>query len=293
MTKLEDFIEQHKVRLETIFPEIIQSLNCADSLKESMLYSLLAGGKRVRPALLYAVLESYQSEKELGDNSAAALEMIHTYSLIHDDLPAMDDDDLRRGKPTNHKVFGEAAAILAGDALLTHSFYLIASDIMLSSDVKVEVIQLLSEAAGANGMVGGQTADMEAEGKDIGVMSLEEIHHHKTGDLLAVALQIGAVIAGASKEDQHHLHQFGKHIGLSFQIKDDVLDVEGDQSLIGKPVGSDEGNNKNTYVSLLGLEGAKKRLAEHSEKAMAELKQVSADTKILAALAEYISARSQ
>lgn len=293
MHTLQNFIEEHKLRLEKIFPEVIETFNCSKSLKEAMLYSLLAGGKRIRPALLYAVLDSYEEDKRKGDSSAAALEMIHTYSLIHDDLPAMDDDDLRRGKPTNHKVYGEAAAILAGDALLTHSFYLIAADPMLSAEGKIEIIQLLSQAAGANGMVGGQTADMEAEGTLIDVENLEEIHEHKTGDLLAVALQIGAVIAGASKQDQSHLHQFGKHIGLSFQIKDDVLDVEGDQSLLGKPVGSDESNNKNTYVSLLGLDGAKKRLEEHTEMAMNELKQVSVDTSILAALADYIGKRSQ
>ncbi|SDN40550.1 polyprenyl synthetase family protein [Alkalicoccus daliensis] len=293
MTNLQNFIEVHKERVENLFPEIIESLHCSSPLKKSMLYSLQAGGKRVRPMLLYAVLDSYKIDKSLGDNAAAALEMIHTYSLIHDDLPAMDDDDLRRGKPTNHKVFGEATAILAGDALLTHSFYLIASDDRLSTEVKIEIIKLLSFASGANGMVGGQTADMEAEGKSIDVDSLEKIHTHKTGDLLAVALQIGAAIAGASPKEQDHLYQFGKNIGLSFQIKDDLLDVEGDQEIIGKPVGSDEDNEKNTYVKLLGLNGAKEKLAWHTQLAMDELSGISADTGILKALAQYIGERSQ
>lgn len=291
MSTLQSFMKEYKTRIESLFPVVIDSLNCSSTLKESMLYSLQAGGKRIRPLLLYAVLESCEKEKTLGDKAALALEMIHTYSLIHDDLPAMDDDDLRRGKPTNHKVFGEATAILAGDALLTHSFHLIAGEERLTPEVKVEIINLLSLASGANGMVGGQTADMEAEGRAINAADLEAIHTHKTGDLLAVSLQIGAIIAGASREEQHHFQQFGRHIGLSFQIKDDLLDVEGDEALIGKPVGSDEDNDKNTYVKLLGLTGAKEKLAWHTDQASKELDLISGNTNILRELAEYIEKR--
>jgi geranylgeranyl diphosphate synthase, type II len=293
MQLLNTFIKDHKKRVESTFAAIVDGMEAPGELKESMLYSLQAGGKRVRPMLLYAVLDSYKQNKENGDSAASAIEMIHTYSLIHDDLPAMDNDDLRRGKPTNHKVFGDATAILAGDALLTHSFELIASDTNLNDKVKVDIIRLLSKAAGASGMVGGQMADMLGEGKNLSAEDLEEIHRHKTGDLLAVALQMGAVIAGAEAEEQECLHRFGKHIGLSFQIKDDLLDVEGDEKIIGKPVGSDEGNDKNTYVRLLGLEGAKARLKWHTESAVKELDSLSADTVILRQLAAYIGDRSQ
>ncbi|QKS73216.1 polyprenyl synthetase family protein [Paenalkalicoccus suaedae] len=257
-----------------------------------MLYSLQAGGKRIRPMLVYAVLSSYKKEMELGDDAALAIEMIHTYSLVHDDLPAMDDDDMRRGKPTNHKVFGEATAILAGDALLTYSIQLIRESSRIPDSLKLDIIGAIVHAAGPNGMVGGQMADMEAEKQQVSVEELEKVHEHKTGDLLAVALESGAILAEASNQERLTLAEFGHHIGLAFQIKDDILDVEGDEEEIGKPVGSDQGNDKSTYVSILGLDGAKEKLAYHTKAALHELSKLSADTSILEELALYIENRS-
>ncbi len=291
---LKEFIEQYKQRVEKQFPTMINSLAGPQRLKDAMLYSLEAGGKRIRPMLLYAVLHGYGRPAVMGDAAACALEMVHTYSLIHDDLPSMDNDDMRRGMPTNHRRFDEATAVLAGDAMLTHSFHLIAADQHLDDAVKVKLIEQLSRASGAGGMVGGQMADMLAEREEnILAADLENIHEHKTGDLLAVGLQMGAVAAGADEEAQKHLDLFGRHIGLSFQIKDDLLDVEGDEALIGKPVGSDQTNHKHTYVRLLGVEGAKKRLDEHTEAALEALQHVHADTSILSALAHYIRTREQ
>ncbi|MFC4738076.1 polyprenyl synthetase family protein [Bacillus daqingensis] len=283
----------YKDRVEQLFPTVVGSAEMPQKLKESMLYSLEAGGKRVRPLLVYAVLDTYGIAPEKADQTACAIEFIHTYSLIHDDLPAMDDDDVRRGRATNHRVYGDACAILAGDAMLTQSFQLIAKDELLSADKKVQIIAAVTEASGAPGMVGGQLDDMEAEGREVDVQELEYIHARKTGALLSVALQAGAVIAGAPEAEQRALEAFGKHIGLSFQIKDDLLDVEGDESEIGKPVGSDETNDKNTYVRLLGVEGAREKLRYHTNRAFAELEQVSGNTAVLKELAAYISERTK
>ncbi|PYZ95314.1 farnesyl-diphosphate synthase [Salipaludibacillus keqinensis] len=263
-----------------------------DTLKEAMIYSLEAGGKRIRPILLLATLKGFSKPLTLGYDVACALEMIHTYSLIHDDLPAMDDDDLRRGKPTNHKVYGEALAILAGDGLLTHSFQVIASLNYLSAEVKVALISKIAEAAGPEGMVAGQVEDMEAEGKRLEVEQLQHIHHRKTGDLLSVALECGAILSSASPQEIWDLRSFGKHIGIAFQIKDDLLDVEGDQDLIGKPIGSDVSNDKNTYPRILGLDQAKEKLDFHLEQAKADLNNVEIDRELLLSLADYIGSRT-
>ncbi|MBU3230621.1 polyprenyl synthetase family protein [Alkalihalobacillus clausii] len=257
-----------------------------------MLYSLEAGGKRVRPVLLLAVLEAYNQPILHGLDTACAIEMVHTYSLVHDDLPAMDDDDLRRGQPTNHKVFGEATAILAGDALLTQSFALIANaDAPLSAKTKVSIIAALSKAAGASGMVGGQLADMFAEGKQLTVEQLANVHKRKTGELLAFSIEAGALIAGVSNEERSKLNEFGQEIGLLFQIKDDILDVEGDSIAIGKPVGSDAVNNKSTYPGLLGLDGAKTMLHTHYDRALQVLDELHLRGTLLEDLAKYIVTR--
>src|SRR5699024_5946875 len=191
-------------------------------------------------------------------NSAIALEMIHTYSLIHDDLPAMDDDDYRRGKLTNHKAFDEATAILAGDALLTYSFELIANDSHILDTHKVELIKELSNASGPEGMVGGQFLDLDAENKQVSIHELENIHHLKTGRLLTFAIKAGALIGQATPSEINHLEQFAYYLGLIFQIQDDILDVIGDAERMGKPVGSDSRLNKNTYPNLFRLSGDKK-----------------------------------
>ncbi|WP_018923830.1 polyprenyl synthetase family protein [Salsuginibacillus kocurii] len=295
MKAYETVINRYKADIEAELHQIVNDQAVPEELLNAMLYSLKAGGKRIRPILLLAVCEGYDRVFSSAYQVAAAIEMIHTYSLIHDDLPAMDDDDLRRGQPTNHKVYGEAHAILAGDALLTKSFEVLATlpTEEVSSEVKLELIRLMAKAAGAAGMVGGQAADLEAENKAVQLDKLEYIHHHKTGDLFAYAVQAGAILAGAKKNDQLKLYRFAKELGLAFQIKDDILDVEGDVQVIGKPVGSDDGLNKSTYPGLLTLEGAKDKLAFHKQNAMKELDEIDTELKSLRHLALYIADRDR
>ncbi|WP_232718620.1 polyprenyl synthetase family protein [Bacillus sp. FJAT-45037] len=287
------FLNEHKQLIDEALPTYIENLNAPSTLKKAMIYSLKAGGKRVRPALLLATLQGFQKSKEEGIDLACAIEMIHTYSLIHDDLPAMDDDDTRRGQPTNHKVFGEAMAILAGDALLTYSFELISKMPQLANDPSkvVTLIRELSSACGPEGMVGGQVADIEGENRNLTVEELAEIHHHKTGDLLTYSILAGAILADASEEDTENLRRFAIELGLLFQIKDDILDVEGDAQKIGKPVGSDDGNNKSTYPQLLGLNGAKEMLHVHTIRAKEFLNKVNMNQQVLEDLTDYVVSR--
>lgn len=265
-------------------------------LYEAMMYSLLAGGKRLRPILVLAVLEALGKPIERGIPYALALEMIHTYSLIHDDLPAMDNDDLRRGKPTNHKVFGEATAILAGDALLTHAFASIAQAYLHHPEVKPEhALRLIAELgirAGAAGMVGGQMADMESEGRPLGLAELEYIHRHKTGDLLVAALRGAAFLADASPEQLDALTRYGMNIGLAFQIQDDILDVEGNTAQLGKTAGSDVARRKVTYPALIGMDASKRKLAQLIAEAKEALVQADLADSVLLPLADYIMERS-
>lgn len=247
-------------------------------LEESMRYSLEAGGKRIRPLLLLSTLDmlsekSYQS----GMTTAIAIEMIHTYSLIHDDLPVMDNDDYRRGKPTNHKKYGEWLAILAGDALLTKAFELISKPQSLPPHIQIEIIHLLSTASGHLGMVGGQTLDMQSEGEKLQLHQLETIHSHKTGALIHFAIESATIISEAPSHVKNLLSNFAEQLGIIFQIKDDLLDVNGDQEKLGKPVGSDILNDKSTYVSLLGEAGAEKQLSSHVSKATEILNTLSKD----------------
>nr|WP_232345419.1 farnesyl diphosphate synthase [Paenactinomyces guangxiensis] len=243
-------------------------------LLESMRYSLLAGGKRLRPVLVLSTVEACGGDEEKALPFACALEMIHTYSLIHDDLPSMDNDDYRRGKLTNHKVFGEAQAILAGDALLTEAFGLMArgaKEAGLSADTALTIIEEGARCAGAKGMVGGQVSDLLSENRLISLEELESIHRRKTGDLIAFAVRMGARICEVSEPLLAALTRFSYGLGLAFQIQDDILDVIGDQKLIGKPVGSDQEKNKATYPSLLGLEESKQKLMELTNAAKGEL----------------------
>ncbi|MGM9926203.1 MAG: polyprenyl synthetase family protein [Bacillus sp. (in: firmicutes)] len=269
----QSFAKEHKAMVEAELTKQVEKLAAPEVLKESMIYSLEAGGKRIRPLLVFAVLDAFGKSTKIGLQAACSIEMIHTYSLIHDDLPAMDDDDIRRGKPTNHIMFGEANAVLAGDALLTHSFYVIAAmdDPEVSAEQKIAVIKEISRCAGAEGMVGGQTADMQAEGASISLEQLEYIHEHKTGKLLTCSVLAGAILAGASERQKAKLAEFSHHLGLAFQIRDDILDIEGNEEVIGKPVGSDVSNQKNTYPALLTLKGAKDKLEEETNKALAAL----------------------
>jgi geranylgeranyl diphosphate synthase, type II len=290
---LASFSTEHKIMLESQLEAFIQKLQAPEVLKEAMLYSLKAGGKRIRPLLLFATLDAFGVNTKVGLYPAAAIEMIHTYSLIHDDLPSMDDDDLRRGMPTNHKIFGEANAILAGDSLLTYSFQIVSETPEELADLKTKIalISLLAQSAGAEGMVGGQVADIEGEGKLLDLKELEYIHLHKTGKLLMCSVLSGALLANATKEQSENLAAFAKHLGMAFQIRDDILDLEGNEELIGKPVGSDAENLKNTYPSLLTMEGAKKAMKNHFNQAIFHLEATSLNTDLLLEIAELVVAR--
>jgi geranylgeranyl diphosphate synthase type II len=248
--------------LKNLLPE-----NTALSAKlcEAMNYSLLAGGKRLRPILLMAAADAVGSSGKKFLRSACALEMIHTYSLIHDDLPAMDNDDYRRGKLTNHKVFGDGIAVLAGDALLTAAFEVLSGQKDASVQKILYVIAEMSKAAGPNGMVGGQVIDLLSEDKKIGMETLQQMHMAKTGALFLAAIRCGAILGEASEEQLAALSLYAEKFGLAFQITDDILDVTGSLDKIGKPVGSDERNHKSTYVTLTSLDSAK-RLAEDTVK---------------------------
>ncbi|GIN73526.1 farnesyl-diphosphate synthase [Bacillus sp. J14TS2] len=287
----EEYLNHYKHQLETNLINAIDALQAPQSLQEAMKYSLTAGGKRIRPLLLFATIHAYGKDPQAGMSTACALEMIHTYSLIHDDLPSMDDDDLRRGRPTNHKVYGEALAILAGDGLLTYSFELIANDDQLNNADKAWLIQLLAKNAGPVGMVGGQVADIEAENQELTMKELEYIHQHKTGKLLSFSVLAGAKIAGANSEELKLFEEFSQHIGLAFQISDDILDVIGDEKLIGKPIGSDDGKSKSTYPALLTLEGAKEQLAYHTKQAKTALHLTKQNTELLYYLTDLIADR--
>ncbi|WP_328585728.1 polyprenyl synthetase family protein [Rossellomorea aquimaris] len=289
---LQQFQQHFGKKIEECMIHSVQTLNIPNTLKESMIYSLQAGGKRIRPVLLLATIQAFNKNPMHGLNIAASLEMVHTYSLIHDDLPSMDDDDLRRGKPTNHKVFGEALSILAGDGLLTYSFQLIAQDQHLLDEQKIHLIDLLAKSAGPEGMVGGQVSDIEGENQTLTVNELQSIHENKTGKLLTFSVLAGAVIAQASLKEMEKLQQFAYHIGLAFQIQDDILDVEGSEELIGKPVGSDESKHKSTYPSLLTMQGAKEKLQFHLQSALDSLESINIDSTILKQIAQLIADRN-
>lgn len=285
-----------------ITEELKQSLAQFDGapgkLIEAMEYSLTAGGKRIRPYLVLAAAYAVNADEEMVAKAiapACAVEFIHTYSLIHDDLPAMDNDDLRRGKPTNHKVFGEAMAILAGDALLTASFSFITSLVKqghIEAEVGIDIIDELSRYAGALGMVGGQVADMEGEQGITSIEQLEYIHQHKTSDLIVFSVKAGARIAGASEYQLQQLEQYGRNIGMAFQIQDDILDIVGDEQKLGKPVNSDVEEQKVTYPFLLGLEESKELVAALTEEAkQAVLAADLAFTEQLIDLADYLVQR--
>jgi geranylgeranyl diphosphate synthase type II len=265
------------------------------ALHKAMRYSVFAGGKRIRPILMIAACEAVGGDAEVVLPAACAMEMIHTYSLIHDDLPAMDDDDFRRGRLTNHRVFGEATAILAGDALLTEAFILLADPQRpagVPAEVRCRVLRTIARCAGSQGMVGGQVVDMESEGQTIDLPTLQYIHTRKTGALILAAIQTGALLGGADETALAALTRYGEAAGLAFQIADDVLDVVGDQEVLGKDVGSDEERGKATYVALLGLEEARLRARELRDLAVDSLAPLGAPAEPLRRIAHYIVDRS-
>ena len=265
-----------------------------ESLREAMRYSLLAGGKRLRPILCMAACELAGGDAAQAMPTAVELEMIHTMSLIHDDLPAMDDDDLRRGRPTNHKVYGEAVAILAGDALLTRAFEMVA---LRSPGIQPErllkVVGELSLVAGAPGLVGGQVVDLESEGQDVDLETLEYIHLHKTGALLSACVITGAMIGGADDALIKALRTYARGIGLAFQIIDDILDITASSEVLGKTAGKDLVADKTTYPKLLGLEESRKRAADLVREAKEILNPWADKAQPLLALADYITSRDR
>ena len=258
----------------------------------SMNYSLTAGGKRIRPVLALACIELVGGQGLDFIREVVALELIHTYSLVHDDLPAMDDDDFRRGKPSNHKVFGEATAILAGDALLTYAFELLAQPSSTPPEKQLRVIRETAKAAGWQGMIGGQVLDTLGSGQEYTLADIENIHRQKTGALLVASARLGAILGGGTEGQIEKISQYAALLGLAFQIKDDILDISSEQAILGKPVGSDLKQDKKTFVSLLGLTHAEKRLAETVAAAKCCLEDFQDGAQFLLSLADYIAQRN-
>ena len=266
-----------------------------ETISRAVRYSLFAGGKRLRPVMVLAAAEAVGGDVEDALPAAAAFEMIHTYSLIHDDLPAMDDDSLRRGRPTSHVVFGEAIAILAGDALQTHAFAVLADPpppCRVPAERRLRAVADLASAAGAGGMVGGQVLDLESEAKPVDAATLERIHRHKTGALIRATVRVGAIVAGASEEDLSRLTRFGEEAGLAFQIVDDILDIEGNEATLGKSAGKDARSGKATYPLVHGVAEARRKAAELVCSALRRLEPFGAAGRPLALLAEHMIRRS-
>lgn len=268
---------------ETLYPEVIH---------QAMAYSVFAGGKRFRPVLCLAACEVVGGSWQQALDGACAMECIHTYSLIHDDLPGMDDDDYRRGKLTNHKVFGEGMAILAGDALLTYAFEILSNmDDGSNSTQILQIIKEVSRASGTAGMIGGQVVDILSEQEKPTADLLNYIHNHKTGALIEASVRMGAILGGANAEQLAALTQYARQLGLAFQITDDILDVVGDASKIGKPVGSDEKNEKATFPAFYGLEQSRLMAKQAVEAAIAALEPFGQQGEILVQLAQYLLCR--
>lgn len=284
-------------RRQLVENHLTEELNVESALDktlcESMKYSLMAGGKRLRPILLMAAADAVGAKGTDYLESACAIEMIHTYSLIHDDLPAMDDDDYRRGKLTNHKVYGAGMATLAGDALLTLAFEVMLRQSGATPENILQVVREMSVAAGPDGMVGGQALDLESEDKQISMETLRRMHMGKTGALFRAAIRSGAILGGASAIELSALTEYADNFGLAFQITDDVLDVTGDEAVIGKPVGSDEKNHKSTYVTLTSLEKAKALAKETVGDAVKALEPFGPEADFLRELVRYLVDRNK
>ena len=294
---LKDYLSQRKILVDQKLSELLPAVNGPHTrVVEAMRYSLLGGGKRLRPILCLAAAEAVAGESAAALPVACALEMIHTYSLIHDDLPAMDDDDLRRGRPTCHKQFDEATAILAGDGLLTAAFAVMAEAAL--QDLThvagyMEAVQTIAGASGHQGMVGGQMADLLAEGRPSSLEQVEAIHRMKTGALLTAAVRAGAVLGGGSPAQVEALTRYGEKFGLIFQITDDLLDVEGESAEMGKPTGMDAVRQKATYPAVLGVAGAREQARQLVEGALLDLQPFGAAAEPLRQLARYLLVRRQ
>ncbi|MEJ6470415.1 polyprenyl synthetase family protein [Fusobacterium nucleatum] len=297
MNDFQVYLKEKTDFFETELKKELKELSYPETIANGMEYAILNGGKRLRPFLLFVTLELLNEDINKGVKSAIALEMIHSYSLVHDDLPALDNDDYRRGKLTTHKVFGEAEGILIGDSLLTYAFYVLSQKNLelLSSKQIVNIISKTSEYAGINGMIGGQMIDIESENKKIDLETLKYIHSHKTGKLIKLPIEIACIIANLEKDKREILEEYADLIGLAFQVKDDILDVEGTFEDLGKPVGSDVDLHKATYPSILGMEESKKILNNTVEKAKEIIKNKFGDEKgkVLISLADFIKNRNK
>ena len=292
MDKTKQILADYAARIDAILQDImnIEENAIADTLISAMKYSLFSGGKRLRPILTILVAELLEGELDSAGKAGAAIELIHTYSLIHDDLPSMDNDDYRRGKLTNHKVYGTGIAILAGDSLLTYAFHLL-SQLKIPAERIVKLVGLISEGAGYNGIVGGQVLDLEAENREIGLESLQEIHLAKTAALFRSAILAGAFCAEPTEKELAALARFSEHFGLTFQIVDDLLDVIGDEQKLGKKTGSDKVLNKATYPQLLGINGARASAEKSAALAKESLEIFGSKAAILNDLVDYIIKR--
>ncbi len=294
---LKTYLQSQREKVEAALERLIPVADDPSAkVMEAMRYSIMAGGKRVRPILLLAAADAVGGNADTLLPAACALECLHTYSLIHDDLPAMDDDDLRRGRPTCHKVYGEAIAILAGDGLLNYSFELLSSPELrqaVEPDRLLDTIATFGRAAGVFGMVGGQTADILNEGKPIDAETLSFIHTHKTGALLAVSVEMGAILGRGSEKEINAMKEFGQALGLTFQIVDDILDIVGDEKVIGKPVGSDTKNQKATYPALFGLDAARTKAEELLAQALDSIAGFDSRAEPLRAIARYVVERNR
>ena len=296
-SKFSDRAMNYKARVEQVMVDFVCAKRLQGRLGEAVNYAISTDGKRIRPLIVYATAELLGVPLTIADYPAAAIELVHIYSLVHDDLPAMDDDDLRRGEPTVHKQFDEATGILVGDALLTFAFELLAES-RVEPPLIVEWVRLLSKAAGANGMIAGQSKDIEGETRVLALDELEEMHRQKSGALIETGLsmvcnKVLTATLGGGTNDASQLKGFGHHIGLAFQIRDDLLDVEGATEQIGKPQGSDAASNKSTFTSLLGVETARNRMHQELAAAQQQLSCFEERAEGLNWIAEYIVSRSK
>lgn len=292
---IKEYLNNMKTLVDGALERYIPSINSyPPDIFNSIKYSLFAGGKRLRPILLMASAETIGSKREEVLPFACAIEMIHTYTLIHDDLPALDNDDFRRGKPTNHKEFGEAIAILTGDALLTMAFEIMSDTRSMPNINPLLILRTINEVArgvGPFGTIGGQVVDIESTGKEVDIPTLEYIHTHKTGEMILAAVRGGAILSNCQEDELNALTRYGENIGLAFQVMDDILDVEGESEVIGKTAGSDEKMKKVTYPSIFGIAESKKIASRLIDNSIKSLEMFGERAEVLKDISEYIIAR--
>ncbi len=297
MDQLKEFLQEHQSCVETALKAWLPAAEIQpEHLHEAMRYSVLSDGKRIRPVLVYAAGNVFGVNRNALDAPACAVEMIHAYSLIHDDLPAMDDDDLRRGRPTCHRAYDEATAILAGDSLQALAFHVLAHDsnMIIDAEQRIQMINILAHASGSRGMAGGQAIDLASVGKALNITELENMHIHKTGALIRASVELGALSQpGVEAESFDKVSHYAKCIGLAFQVQDDILDIESDTETLGKPQGSDLERNKPTYPNLLGLDGAKDVAKQLHKEAISSLSIFDGSADPLRWIADYIVQRDK